>query len=52
VVDETKNHADSSEERDIGVDHAPVAVLVIPTNEELEIATQTLACLERGRGDA
>ena len=26
---------------------APLAVLVVPTNEELEIAEQTLECIER-----
>jgi acetate kinase len=29
--------------RTISADDAPVAVLVVPTNEELEIAEQTLA---------
>ncbi len=51
-IDEAGNRADSRDERGIGATEAPVAVLVIPTNEEIEIATQTLACLERGRAPA
>ena len=42
-VDDERNGADSREARYISPDGAPVAVLVIPTNEELEIARQTAA---------
>ncbi len=52
LIDEAANRADSRDERAIGDAEAAVAVLVIPTNEEIEIATQTLACLERGRAPA
>jgi acetate kinase len=43
VVDPARNEPRSSEARFISPDGSEVAVLVIPTNEELEIATQTLA---------
>jgi len=52
AIDAARNEASSREEREVGAKGAPVAVLVIPTNEELEIATQTLACMERGHGPA
>jgi acetate kinase len=42
-VDPARNTADSTSERYISPDGSPVAVLVIPTNEELEIARQTVA---------
>jgi acetate kinase len=38
-----RNRARSGSPRTISADDAPVAVLVVPTNEELEIAEQTLA---------
>jgi len=38
-----RNRARSGRPRTISADDAPVAVLVVPTNEELEIAEQTLA---------
>ena len=38
-----RNQARSGRPRTISADDAPVAVLVVPTNEELEIAEQTLA---------
>ncbi|MFT4123287.1 MAG: acetate kinase [Microbacteriaceae bacterium] len=40
-VDADRNELASAEPRRISPDDAPVAVLVIPTNEELEIARQT-----------
>jgi acetate kinase len=42
-VDETRNTARSREVRTISPADGPAAVLVVPTNEELEIAEQTLA---------
>lgn len=42
-VDPTRNRAASRDARFISPEGARVAVLVIPTNEELEIARQTLA---------
>jgi acetate kinase len=44
-VDVTRNAAESKSERYISPDGSPVAVLVIPTNEELEIARQSVAAL-------
>ncbi|MDQ1596646.1 MAG: acetate kinase [Microbacteriaceae bacterium] len=42
-VDRDRNELQSKNARYISPDGSPVAVLVIPTNEELEIARQTLA---------
>jgi acetate kinase len=42
-VDDDRNELQSKNARYISPDGSPVAVLVIPTNEELEIARQTLA---------
>jgi acetate kinase len=42
-VDPARNAAEAKSERYISPDGSPVAVLVIPTNEELEIARQTVA---------
>ncbi len=42
-VDEARNRAASTEPRAISADGAPVAVLVVPTDEELEMAQQTAA---------
>ncbi|HVL23729.1 MAG TPA: acetate kinase [Thermomicrobiales bacterium] len=44
-LDETRNEADESGTRCISADDSAVAVLVIPTNEELEIARQTLTAI-------
>jgi acetate kinase len=41
-IDAGKNDSPSSETREINQSAAPVKVLVIPTNEELEIAIQTV----------
>lgn len=43
MVDHDRNELDSKVARYISPDGSPVAVLVIPTNEELEIARQTHA---------
>jgi acetate kinase len=45
-VDSARNAATARNARFISPDGSPVAVLVIPTNEELEIARQTLAAVE------
>ena len=42
-LDHDRNELHSRAERRISTDSSPVAVLVIPTNEELEIARQALA---------
>jgi acetate kinase len=44
-VDPARNAAVSKAERYISPDGSPVAVLVIPTNEELEIARQSVAAI-------
>jgi acetate kinase len=45
VVDPDRNDATSRDARVISPDGAPVAVCVVPTDEELEIANQTRAVL-------
>ena len=45
VLDGKKNQARAQDVMPIHADDSPVKVLVIPTNEELEIALQTLAVL-------
>ncbi len=45
-IDPGRNQARSHDARIISKDGAPVAVMVIPTNEELEIANQTLEVLQ------
>ncbi len=50
AVDPRRNEAPSKEARVISPDGSPVTVLVVPTNEELEIARQTAALLEAQHG--
>jgi len=45
-VDPDRNQSPSREARVISPDGSPVTVAVVPTNEELEIARQTLALLD------
>ena len=45
AVDPTRNEEPSQEPRIISPDSSPVTVLVVPTNEELEIARQTATLL-------
>jgi acetate kinase len=47
ALDPRRNEAPSREPRAIHADGAPVAVLVVPTDEELEIARQAFRCVER-----
>jgi acetate kinase len=47
-VDEARNTARSREARTISTDDSSIAVLVVPTDEELEIAEQTLAVVRGG----
>jgi acetate kinase len=47
-VDPTRNAAPGDGVRRISPDDSPVAVLVVPTNEELEIARQTLVAIGNG----
>ena len=44
-LDSEKNEAGAGEIREIQAEGSPVKVLVVPTNEELEIAQQTVACI-------
>jgi acetate kinase len=45
-LDDSLNRSTSNDARAIHRESAPVAVLVVPTNEELEIAEQTLRCIQ------
>ncbi|MDQ1572951.1 MAG: acetate kinase, partial [Actinomycetota bacterium] len=45
-VDPARNASKSRAARYISPEGSPVAVLVIPTNEELEIARQTFAAID------
>jgi acetate kinase len=46
TVDPDRNTASSTEPRRISPDDSPVAVLVIPTNEEWQIARETLSVIQ------
>jgi acetate kinase len=46
VLDEEKNRADSRHSRQIQSDESRVKILVIPTDEELEIAIQTVETIQ------
>ena len=48
-VDTDKNNRKSKEAFEVQTGDSTVKVLVIPTNEELEIAEQTVACIESNR---
>ncbi len=45
VMDLIKNSVRSHEVRDVSAEGSQVKIMVIPTNEELEIAQQTLECI-------
>jgi acetate kinase len=47
AVDPRKNEARSKGAREIQTDDGSVRVLVIPTDEELEIAEETVECIQR-----
>ena len=49
AVDPDKNNRKSKEAFEIQTRGSTVKILVIPTNEELEIAEQTVACIESNR---
>jgi len=49
-IDPEKNNQKSKKAFEIQTRGSTVKVLVIPTNEELEIAEQTVACIESRRG--
>jgi acetate kinase len=46
IIDMHKNKVESKDIREVQQDGSPVKVLVIPTNEELEIARQTVECIK------
>ncbi|MGB8331270.1 MAG: acetate kinase [Polyangiales bacterium] len=46
-LDEARNRASAKGVRTIHHEGAPVTVLVVPTHEELEIAEQTLQCIQK-----
>jgi acetate kinase len=48
ILDNQKNEASSGEVSEIQEDKSPVGILVIPTDEELEIAKQTCELILRG----
>ena len=47
AVDTRKNESRSMGAREIQTDDGSVKILVIPTNEELEIAEETVECIQR-----
>ena len=49
-LDAARNTARSRETRTVSADGSPVAVLVVPTDEELEIAEQTLSAVRGASG--
>ncbi len=51
VFDRKKNESPSREPRAISTDASKVKMLVVPTNEELEIARQTVECIKREEGN-
>ena len=51
-IDPARNCAKSREAREISTDDSEVKVLVIPTDEELEMATQALALVDADRARA
>jgi len=50
AVDDARNESVSAVPREIQREGVPVKILVIPTNEELEIALQTVACIRNDIG--
>jgi acetate kinase len=49
ILDEKKNKERVSGLSEIQSENSPVKILVIPTNEELEIAEQTVSCIQRSK---
>jgi acetate kinase len=50
AIDTDRNHARSADIREIQTDDSSVKVLVVPTDEEREIAEQTVACIAGSKG--
>jgi len=51
-LDDARNRARAHGIRAIHREGAPLAILVVPTNEELEIAEQTLECIQTARSSS
>jgi len=51
ILDEQKNKEGTSGLFEIQAENSPVKILVIPTNEELEIAEQTVSCIQRSKNE-
>jgi len=51
TVDDVKNERTYEEVMEIQRDGAPVKVLAVRTNEEREIAQQTLSAIKKARGE-
>jgi acetate kinase len=51
ILDEQKNKESASGLHEIQAENSKVKILVIPTNEELEIAEQTVSCIQRGQDE-
>jgi acetate kinase len=49
ILDEKKNKGGTSGLKEIQSENSPVKILVIPTDEELEIAEQTISCIQRNK---
>jgi acetate kinase len=49
ILDEQKNKTRTTGLFEIQSEKSPVKILVIPTNEELEIAEQTVSCIQKSR---
>jgi acetate kinase len=46
AIDEAKNHVRASKITDISAPSSKIKVIIVPTNEELEIAQQTVECIK------
>jgi acetate kinase len=46
AIDEAKNHVRASKITDISASSSKIKVIIVPTNEELEIAQQTVECIK------
>lgn len=50
ALDDARNGSPSKDPREIQREGTPVKILVLPTDEELEIALQTMACIRNAAG--
>ena len=49
ALDDTKNEMVNHSAREIQADHSSIKLLVVPTDEELEIADQTVTCVQKAK---